>query len=300
MAIEKYKEWKPQAKTLTLLNNLEKVIADFKARGFYPLSLRQIYYQAVARGYIANNDKEYNKMGYTVRQAREAGVWDWEAIEDRNRSLIENTHYEDPRERIMYAAYNYAIDKRVTQPNYIECWVEKAALIGVLEPVARKYDVPCFACRGFVSSTANHEAADRFKAQAHRQRRIILYGGDYDPDGFSIHQSVCDRLKMFGADVELIRIGLTEEQIKKYNPPPAPVKMEGKRAKGFIKEKGTSVWELDALDPQVIADLYAKEIEALTDEDLMEEARQRETKEQNMLYAVYQNWNRIESSFQAR
>lgn len=293
MAKEKVKEWKPQTKTLEMLENLESVIQDFKERGFYPLSLRQIYYQAVARGYIENSEKSYNNMGYIVRQAREAGLWDWDAIEDRNRNLIENTHYNDPQERIMYAAYNYAIDKRATQPIYIECWIEKAALIGVLEPVARKYDVPCFACRGFVSSTANHEAAERFKAQAHRQRRIIIYAGDYDPCGFSIHESVSDRQRMFGADVELIRIGLTREQIERYNPPPAPVKEKDTRAKGFIKEHGEHVWELDALDPQIIADLYAKKIETLTDFDLMREAEQREKHEQGQLFSLYQNWNRF-------
>lgn len=299
MAIEKVKEWRPQAKTLDLLKNLESVILDYKERGFYPLSLRQIYYQAVARGYIPNSEKSYNNMGYIVRQAREAGLWDWDAIEDRNRNLIENAHYGDPRERILYAAHNYAIDKRETQPVYIECWVEKAALIGVLEPVASKYDVPCFACRGFVSSTANHLAAERFKAQAHRQRRIIIYAGDYDPCGFSIHESVSDRQKMFGADVELIRIGLNKEQIEKYNPPPAPVKEKDTRAKGFIAERGESVWELDALDPAIIASLYEQQIEALTDFSLMQAAEQREEYERRQLFTLYRNWNSIATNFLA-
>lgn len=293
MATEKFKDWKPQTKKLEMLKNLEAVINDYKQRGFYPLSLRQIYYQAVARGYIPNSEESYNNMGYLVKRAREAGLWDWDCVEDRNRSLIENTHYRDPQERLLYAAYNYAIDKRATQPIYLECWVEKAALIGVLEPVARKYDVPCFACRGFVSSTANHEAAERFKQQAHRRARVIIYAGDYDPCGFSIHESIADRQKMFGADVELIRIGLTMEQIEQYNPPPAPVKTKDTRAAGFIKERGTSVWELDALDPQIIADLYAKKIEELTDFSLLEKSEQREKQEQNKLFSLHRNWAQI-------
>lgn len=293
MATEKFKEWRPQAQTLEMLKNLESVINDYRQRGFYPLSLRQIYYQAVARGYIPNTEESYNNMGYLVKRARESGLWDWDCIEDRNRSLIENTHFNDPKERILYAAHTYAIDKRETQPVYMECWIEKAALIGVLEPVARKYDVPCFACRGFVSSTANHEAAERFKQQAHRRARVIIYAGDYDPCGFSIHESIADRQKMFGADVELIRIGLTTEQIEKYNPPPAPVKTKDTRAAGFIKKRGTSVWELDALDPQIIADLYAKEIERLTDFSLLEKSERREKHEQYLLFSLYQNWTRI-------
>ena len=299
MAVERYKEWKPQAKSLKLLDDLSGVVRDFKERGFYPLSLRQVYYQAVARGFIPNTESSYNKMGYLLRQAREAGLWDWDDVEDRNRALIENVHFDDPRDRLYYAARSYAIDKRSTQPIYIECWVEKAALIGVLEPVARRYDVPCFPCRGFVSSTANHLAADRFKAQGHRVRRVIIYAGDFDPCGFSIHESVADRQRMFGADVELIRIGLNEEQIAKYNPPPAPVKESDTRARGFIAERGSSVWELDALDPEVIADLYAEKIEELTDFDLLRREAQREQEEREQLFAVWQNWNEIAEGFQA-
>lgn len=290
MAKIMYDVWNPQKKTLIMLEKLAEVIEDYKARGFYPLSLRQIYYQAVARGLIANSEKSYNTMTYNIRRAREAGMFDWDSIEDRNRILRINTHWNDPADIIQSAATQYAVDKRATQPVYIEAWVEKDALIGVLEPVARRYDVPCFACKGYVSITANHEAAMRFKAQTHRDRRVIIYAGDYDPCGFDIHHSILERLQQFGADVELIRIGLTQEQIAKYNPPPAPVKVKDTRAAGFIKEKGTQVWELDALDPQVIADLYTQQIEALTDFSLIREAERQEAVGRNVLQSIYQKW----------
>ena len=290
MAKEKYKDWRPQKKTLTMLEKLIKVIEDYKARGFYPVSLRQIYYQAVAHGLISNSQKSYDSMERNMVQARLAGILDWNDIEDRNRILRSKNHWNDPADIIRSAANQYEVDKRATQPVYIEAWIEKDALIGVLEPVARRYDVPCFACKGYVSVSANYEAAMRFKAQAHRDRRVIIYAGDYDPCGFSIHESVGDRQKMFGADVELIRIGLTKEQIAKYNPPPAPVKVKDTRAAGFIKEKGTQVWELDALDPQVISDLYAQQIEALTDFSLIREAERQEAVGRNVLQSIYQKW----------
>lgn len=297
MAKEKYKEWHPQRETQTILEHLAEIIEDYKSRGFYPLSLRQIYYQAVAHGYIPNTKASYDAMGNYVKRARESGLWDWDAIEDRNRTLLENVHFESPQERIYHAAKSYHIDKRKTQPVYIECWIEKAALIGVLEKVASQYDVPCFACRGFVSSTANHEAAERFKAQMHRERRIILYAGDYDPCGFSIHESISDRLKMFGADVELIRIALTKEQIDIFNPPPAPVKKGDSRAKGFIEEHGADVWELDALDPSIIANLFSEHIEKYTDFDLFNDEYQREHKERRMIDAIYSQWDELFSEW---
>lgn len=293
MAKVKYQDWNPQKKTMVMLEKLAEVIEDYKQRGFYPLSLRQIYYQAVARGFIPNSDNSYHSMTYNIKKAREAGIFDWDDVEDRNRFLRTQPHWNDPTEIIQSAAAQYARDSRSTQPNYIECWIEKDALIGVLEPVARKYDVPCFACKGFVSATANHETAARFKAQAHRERRIIIYAGDYDPSGFGINTSIVDKQALYGNKVELIRIGLSKEQIRKYNPPPAPVKMKDTRSTKFIETHGTQVWELDALDPQIIADLYAEQIEALTDFDLVHEEKRREAVEKSMLYSVYQNWHRV-------
>lgn len=83
------------------------------------------------------------------------------------------------------------------------------------------------------------------------------------------------------------------EQVKKYNPPRNPAKLKDMRAAGYVKQYGSSSWELDALDPQVLTQLFSSEIEALTNSDLFHEAEQHEAAEKSMLYSVYQNWHRI-------
>ncbi len=98
---------------------------------------------------------------------------------------------------------------------------------------------------------------------------------------------------MFGADVKVKRIGLTMEQIKKYNPPPCTAKETDKRWKQYAEKYGPMSWELDALEPKVLSALYAQEIEALTDWGLYKEAEQNERDEIGQLNMVYQNWNRI-------
>lgn len=253
------------------------------SKGFI-LTARQLYYQLVSRGVIENNQKNYNNITTTLKNGRMAGLIDWDAIEDRTRTVRVNQHWESPQEILQAAADSYIIDRRVTQPIYIEAWIEKDALIGVLEQVARGYDVPCFSCRGYPSATTIREAALRFKGKDHG---VILYAGDHDPSGLNITENISERLQVFGAEnVTVKRVALTDEQIKQLNPPPNPVKKTDTRAKAYIKEHGQYSWELDALDPQVLIDLFAREIEALTDNDLYREQLRREEAERKKLIGI--------------
>lgn len=292
MAKIAYKEINFHGRTRERLEMLEAIAQEYLAKGF-TLTVRQLYYQAVARGFIENNDKNYKQIADTISNGRMCGVIDWDVIEDRTRYPRANSHWGNPQDVLYSAARSFAHDKRRTQPIYCEAWIEKDALIGILEPLARRYDVPCFSCRGYPSITAVKDAADRLKAEAHRQRRVILYAGDHDPSGLDIPRDIDERLKVFGADVTMKRIGLTMEQIKKYNPPKNPAKITDTRASGYIKRHGSSSWELDALEPQVLADLFTGEIEALTDMGLYAQAKAAEDAERRKLFSVYENWPQI-------
>ena len=83
----------------------------------------------------------------------------------------------------------------------MEAWVEKDALIGIVESVARESDVTCFSCRGYPSVTAVRDAAKRFREQADKRRRVILYAGDHDPTGLDIPRNISEQMRMFGASV---------------------------------------------------------------------------------------------------
>ena len=52
------------------------IIEEYHQQGF-GLTLRQLFYQHVARGYIANSVKEYNRLGDIISDARLAGLVDW-------------------------------------------------------------------------------------------------------------------------------------------------------------------------------------------------------------------------------
>lgn len=290
---ERYLDTTFRKQTQERLDIIEAITQEYMAKG-YTLTVRQIYYQLVARGHIANSQNSYKKIVDTVRNGRLAGALDWDAVEDRGRYLRSNPHWDSPRDMIYTAAQQYTIDKRSTQPVYCEAWIEKDSLISILEPVASRYDVPCFSCRGYPSITGVKDAAARYIREG-RQRDAcyLFYAGDFDASGLDITRDIQDRLRMFGANVTVERIALTREQIEQYNPPPAPVKTSDKRAAGFIRQYGGSCWELDALEPQVLEKLYQDRISALTDLRLFEMEQRREAEERDALNKIYRRWDYV-------
>ena len=252
-----------QLKNRILLEQLDGIISEYIAKRM-TLSVRQAYYQCVTRQYIQNKPSEYQRICNVIKEGRLGGQLDWDGIEDRTRNIRQNSHWDSPEEIIEVAAQSYHIDLRATQPFYIEAWCEKDSLISILEPVCYELDVPCFSCRGFSSVSELREAAIRFTQQD--KPGIILYAGDHDPSGLHIPVKIQEYLNLFGAEVELRRIGLTLAQVKKFNLPPNTAKEKDKNYKSYVATTGLKQsWELDALQPEELADLFARNINDLTD-----------------------------------
>jgi hypothetical protein len=87
----KYEEINFSPSKLTRISRANTIIDEYHRQGF-DLTLRQLYYQHVARGWIANNVKEYNRLGDLVSDARMAGLIDWDRIVDRTRNVMANRH----------------------------------------------------------------------------------------------------------------------------------------------------------------------------------------------------------------
>ena len=286
MSKVQYKDIKFQAKSLELIERVNSIIAEYDAQG-YELTLRQVYYQLVARGFIPKN------LGELINNGRLAGLIDWYAIVDRTRNLRRNSHWDNPAEVIDSARYSYMLDRWKYQPNYVEVWVEKDALIGIVSQICRKLDVPHFSCRGYTSQSEMWAAAQRFIRQDYRESRTIIHLGDHDPSGIDMSRDIQDRLDMFGADVSVKRVALTMEQIELYNPPPNPTKLTDARASGYIYEFGHECWELDALEPKIITSLIENEVTALADPNLFEEIESREQRDKDNIQKICERYDEV-------
>ncbi|WFR60836.1 hypothetical protein P9222_20105 [Paenibacillus amylolyticus] len=195
------------------------------------------------------------------------------------------------------AARSFAYDKWADQDNYVEVWVEKDALVGIVGQVCEELDIPYFSCRGYVSQSEMWAAAQRMDDIAGQKEIHIIHLGDHDPSGRDMSRDIVDRLQLFGVSVEFQRIALNYDQIEEYSPPPNPTKLTDSRASGYIADFGYECWELDALRPDVIDGLIRNAVTQLCDLDLLEEARGRENKAKYTLRAVAEDWRNIENNY---
>jgi hypothetical protein len=279
--------------TQTRINQANEIIVEYQAQGF-KLTLRQLYYQFVSRDLIPNTVQSYKSLGDVVNDGRLAGLIDWDAIEDRTRNLRSGSHWSSPRSIVRACADQYAVDLWATQENYVECWIEKDALVGVIEGVCNELDVPYFACRGYTSQSEMWGAAQRLVERERRDKKTsIIHLGDHDPSGIDMTRDIQDRLQLFGSTAVIHRIALNFDQVKNYNPPPNPAKTTDSPYQSYADRFGEESWELDALEPRTIVDLIRNEIEAHIDQDAWEEASARQQTGRDQLGKVSRRWDNV-------
>lgn len=284
--------------TRAVVRQANEIIEEYAAQGFN-LTLRQLYYQFVSRDLIPNTQKSYNRLGDIINNARLAGLIDWEAIVDRTRNLESLPHWRNPANIIDACSRQFRVDKWAEQGYRPEVWIEKDALVGVIEDVCRDLDVPYFSCRGYTSQSEMWAAAQRLMGHVDQgQTPYIIHLGDHDPSGIDMSRDILDRIRMFmvhhdrePADVE--RIALNMDQVEQYDPPPNPAKVTDSRAEAYIAEFGYESWELDALEPAVMATLIRTTIESVRDDAAWEEAVDRENEHQAELESVASQWHGV-------
>lgn len=269
------------AESYEMIDTVNDILDEYRSQGFR-LSLRQLYYQLVARNYVPNTVNSYKKIGNLVSDARQAGLIDWSMIEDRGRETVITSHWKSPADIVRTAARQFRIDKWLDQPYHIEVMVEKDALSGVLEPVCTELDIAITANKGYSSSSTMYEIGRRLQHQRLGKGKdiCIIYLGDHDPSGIDMTRDVEDRLCMYAEteNIEVIRIALNFDQVEKWQPPENPAKQVDPRFKSYELKFGRSSWELDAVEPVQLAELVRDIVEGRRDEDLWNQAVTREEK----------------------
>ncbi len=286
-----YIEKKFQAKTLAVIQDANEIIDEYRAQG-YDLTLRQLYYQFVARGLIANKQTEYNRLGEIIADARMAGYIDWLAIEDRTRNIKRQSHWSDPGDMMASARASFRLDHWEGQEHRLEVWIEKEALVGVIAGICNQLDVPYYACRGYVSLSEMWRAARRFRASG--VDTTIVHLGDHDPSGVDMTRDIDDRERIFGARVTVERIALNMDQVEQYGPPPNPAKISDSRSPEYIANYGNDSWELDALEPSVMRDLIDEKVREYRDEDKYQAVLAQEQKYIDILKHIELHWEDLD------
>ena len=271
---QQYKEISFKPETAALIYFLDDLIASYQQQGFM-LSVRQLYYQLVARDKVENTERSYKRVASIINDARLAGLLDWDAIEDRGRDIEVRVRWSSGASIVRSAAQSFHMDMWKNQAERVFVIVEKAALAGVLGGICRQYDVPLLAARGYPSvSVVREMVMEHIKpAMEAGQIPVILHLGDHDPSGIDMTRDLGERLRLF-VEGEMLdddiqwdvdRIALTKRQIEEKNPPPNPAKTTDARFASYRKVHGDESWELDALEPSYLVDLVRRHIKKSID-----------------------------------
>lgn len=280
-----------------IIETANQILLNYKHQGF-KLSLRQLYYQFVARDIFPedrkwsyknnkwvrdprgtkNADPNYKWLGDIISDARLAGLMDWDMIEDRGREAFLPAAWSSPAEIVMAAAKQFRVDRWEGQENYVEVMVEKDALSGILQPVCSRLHVRFTANKGYSSSSAMFEAGARIydmltaKDSAANTAHIFYLGDHHDPSGIDMTRDITERLIQFSRldtkyydPIIVHRIALNYDQVEQWNPPENPAKQTDARYAAYRQEFGESSWELDAVEPKTLANLLQEGITNLID-----------------------------------
>jgi hypothetical protein len=267
------------------LETINGIVEEYRQQSFI-LTLRQLYYQLVSRDVIPNSQKEYAKLSILLTKGRMAGIVDWSAIEDRGRTPKLPFAINGVQEALDVIADQYRINRQAGQENYIEVWVEKDALSNVFARVTEPYHIRLMVNKGYSSSSAMYEAANRFREayDSNGQDGVLLYFGDHDASGKDMVRDVEERLREMDVEsLEVVNPALTMDQVKEYDPPENPAKQTDPRAKWYIEKYGNSSWELDALPPPVLMQIIRDNVVKYMDLDQFQEMRIKEANQKKVI-----------------
>lgn len=264
-----------RAKTQLLIDTAREVLTEYR-----PMTVRQIYYRLVSRQIIKNNRSQYQAVSRALVAARKEGSIPWSWVEDRLRIPRGVSMWEDLRSFSETARRSYRRDVWDTQPNYVECWLEKDALSGIFGDILRPYGVTLNVGRGYDGWSSIHNAANRY---GDGDGVYVLYFGDFDPSGIDIARSLGERLRFFDCLPEIEMCALLEEDIYRYDLPPDFTKAKDSRSPSFVSRYGDVAVELDALPVEVLQDRIREGIEDLMDLDALDGVKTDERREREYL-----------------
>jgi len=248
-----------------LIGHANSILEDYASEG-YRLTLRQLYYQLVARNIIPNRVQEYAKLSNVMVTARMCGFTDWNYLEDRLRIPYLEYAVNDVEEALEDTINQYKRNRQEGQSSLIEIWTEKDAVSNILKRVSKWFHVSLMVNRGYSSCSAMYRAAERFKMN--KKHVVILYVGDHDPSGLDMLRDIEERLFEFEAEkIEVVHVALTQEQIEEFQPPPNPAKLSDPRSAWYVSKFGDDSWELDALSPSDLERIVREAVDNYLDKE---------------------------------
>ena len=257
----------------------------------HPQTVRQVFYAMTVRELVGKTEQEYDgTVCRLLGEMREDDVIPFEWVADNTRWKRRPVTYTGLSQAMWAMASNYRRNLWDDAEDYVEIWVEKDALAGVIVEETDPLDVPLMVAKGYTSKSYAFGAAEDIADEMDRLKRIYIYHlGDRDPSGEDAARDVEAKLRRYtqklraGEDVEIHfkRIAVLDEQIERWNLPLRPNKTGDSRTKKFHRQAGSV--ELDAIPARELRKIVRDCIEPHIDEDLHATLKRMQEGEQKYL-----------------
>jgi hypothetical protein len=246
-----------------------------------PQTVRQVFYALTVRGAVGKTETEYKQtVVRLLGEMREAGEVPFAWVADNTRLMRKPSTFTGVEACLQSTAEHYRRNLWAAMPVYVEVWVEKDALAGVVMEETRPYDVPLMVARGYSSLTFIHGAAMAIEAKG--KPAYIYHLGDLDPSGVDAARDIEAKLRRYapGAEIHFERPAVTRAQVEQWSLPTRPTKQADPRAKKF---GGTTSVELDAIPAEKLRQLVRECIERHVDQEQLKILRVAEESERELL-----------------
>ena len=199
-------------------------------KGMKPMTVRQVFYQASVLSIVEKTEAGYNKVQTDLVHMRRAGKLPYARLADNTRWQRKPDTHSSIQEALEDTARLYRKALWADADAYVEVWLEKDALAGVVLPVTSAYDVPLMVARGYASLSFLHSAADKIRTL--ERPAYIYHFGDYDPSGVNAGEKIEQTLKEMAphAEIHFERCAVLPSQIDTWDLPTRPTKQSDSRA----------------------------------------------------------------------
>lgn len=274
-----------QRRTKAQIAQLQKQMFDVLAAD-HPQSVRHVFYRMTDPRLpepVEKSERGYVTVQRQLTNMRRDRSIPYSWLSDATRAGYFVTTYDHPADALEATAQLYRRNVWASTPCYVEVWCESRSIAGVIQPVTTRYAVPLYPAGGFASLSLLYEASEYIRVVADARPVRILYIGDFDPAGVLIDKTIEAELRAHLPDheIELVRLGITAEQIEVMGLPTKPAKAGDKRG-GFT---GRTV-EAEAMPAQVLRGILSAEIEAHIPENRLHVLQEAEASEREWITAI--------------
>lgn len=244
-----------------------------------PMTVRQVFYQATVRGVVEKTEKGYSKVKTDLAIMRRSGMLPYQWLADNTRWQRKPQTFDSVEQALEDTARFYRKNLWADAAAYVEIWLEKDALAGVVMPTTSLYDVPLMVARGYASLSFLHSAAEYIASLS--VPTYIYHLGDYDPSGVNAGEKIEQTLREMApeADIHFQRLAVTPAQISAWGLPTRPTKKTDSRSKGF----GDVSVELDAIEPHTLRSVVEEAINRHLPQDQLRVLQAAEQSERELL-----------------